>query len=154
MRLVAPAISYSKRSRAASALGLAPAVFWSLSELRDADSGSSGRAMEVRSLRVERSRSDHCVSGTLRWSNSDASMILKWPHPKIDQDWDSGHHQWRKITPLAYCERKKSPLLYKTEDVFMQSEPVDILPDGEGLYVCCRKSGGYCFARLAWFSGG
>jgi len=39
-------------------------------------------------------------------------MILEWPHPQIDQDWDKGDHQWREITPLAYCELKRMPPLY------------------------------------------
>ncbi|MEN8445515.1 MAG: hypothetical protein ABG776_10945 [Cyanobacteria bacterium J06555_13] len=75
-------------------------------------------------------------------------MILEWPHPQIDKDWDAGDHQWREITPLAYCELKQLPLLHEAEEAFMQSEPVDILPSGEGLYVCCRKSAGFFFARL------
>ena len=76
-------------------------------------------------------------------------MILEWPHPIIDQDWKSGNHQWREITPLAYRElRKAVPLLYAAEDAFMQNEAVDILPDGKGLYLCCRKAKGYYFARL------
>jgi hypothetical protein len=76
-------------------------------------------------------------------------MILEWPHPHLEQDWADGRHQWREITPLAYCELGNAvPLLHEGEDAFMQSEPVDILPNGEGLYVCCRKSEGYYFARL------
>ena len=30
----------------------------------------------------------------------------------------------------------------------MQAEPVDILADGDGLYVCCKRERGFCFARL------
>jgi hypothetical protein len=75
-------------------------------------------------------------------------MILEWPHPQIDDDWEKGDQQWREITPLTYCELKKLPLLYNAEDAFMQSEPVDILANGDGLYVCCRKAEGYFFARL------
>ena len=30
----------------------------------------------------------------------------------------------------------------------MQNEAVDMLPDGDGLYVCCCKADGYYFARL------
>ena len=30
----------------------------------------------------------------------------------------------------------------------MQSEPVDILPNGDGLYVCCHQANGHYFARL------
>ena len=40
------------------------------------------------------------------------------------------------------------PLLYEAENAFMQSEPVDILSDGEGLYVCCQKREVYYFSRL------
>jgi len=29
----------------------------------------------------------------------------------------------------------------------MQAEPVDILADGEGLFVCCKQENGFCFAR-------
>ena len=75
-------------------------------------------------------------------------MIFEWPHPTIDHDWTSGKHQWREITPLAYRELKQIPLLYEAEDAFMQSDPVDVLPDGDCLHVCCRKTSGYYFARL------
>jgi hypothetical protein len=75
-------------------------------------------------------------------------MIFEWPHPQIDDDWNKGDQQWREITPLAYCELKKLPLLHDAEDAFMQSEPVDILANGDGLYVCCRKAEGSFFARL------
>jgi len=76
-------------------------------------------------------------------------MIFEWPHPQIDDDWDSGQQQWREITPLAYQElRTVAPLLHEVENAFMQEEPVGILPDGDGLYVCCQKSVGYYFARL------
>ncbi|MGB3572019.1 MAG: hypothetical protein WBA01_08235 [Phormidesmis sp.] len=34
-------------------------------------------------------------------------MILEWPHPQIDHDWATGRHQWREITPLAYCQLRK-----------------------------------------------
>lgn len=30
----------------------------------------------------------------------------------------------------------------------MQAEPIAILPDGDGLYVCCKKENGSYFARL------
>ena len=40
------------------------------------------------------------------------------------------------------------PLRPDLPDAFMQAEPVDILADGEGLYVCCRQADGYYFARL------
>ena len=75
-------------------------------------------------------------------------MIYEWPHPQIDQDWDSGEHQWREITPAAYRELSQMPRLYTAEDAFMQAEPVDILANGEGLYVCCCRVNGYYFARL------
>jgi hypothetical protein len=76
-------------------------------------------------------------------------MIFEWPHPQIDQDWLDGNHQWREITPLAYDELSKTvPLRHEADDAFMQNEAVDVLPDGDGLYVCCRKSEGYYFARL------
>ena len=75
-------------------------------------------------------------------------MLYEWPHPQIDHDWDLGAHQWREITPLAYQELQQIPLLHVSSNAFMQSEPVDILPDGDGLYVCCRKSDGHYFARL------
>jgi len=52
------------------------------------------------------------------------------------------------VTPLAYQELKRIPLLYEAEEAFMQAEPVDMLENGEGLYVCCRKTDGYYFARL------
>ena len=77
------------------------------------------------------------------------TQILEWPHPYIDEDWDAGRHQWREITPLAYQELRTScPLREEQPDAFMQAEPVDILCDGEGLYVCCKRENGYCFARL------
>ena len=76
------------------------------------------------------------------------AQIFEWPHPQIDNDWDKGDHQWREITPAAYCELKKSPLLHEANDAFMQAEPVDILADGDGLYVCCKRERGFCFARL------
>ena len=75
-------------------------------------------------------------------------MIFEWPHPQIDQDWDNGDHKWREVTPLAYGDLKKVPLLHEAKDAFMQSEPVDILGDGDGLYVCCKRASGFCFARL------
>jgi hypothetical protein len=76
-------------------------------------------------------------------------MILEWPHPQIDEDWTDGNHQWREITLFAYYELHKAvPLRHETDDAFMQNETVDMLPDGDGLYVCCRKSEGYYFARL------
>ena len=62
-------------------------------------------------------------------------MLYEWPHPQIDHDWDLGAHQWREITPLAYQELQQIPLLHTSSNAFMQSEPVDILPDGDGLYV-------------------
>ena len=74
--------------------------------------------------------------------------LFEWPHPQIDQDWDSGDRQWREITPLAYCELKKLPLLYETENAFMQTEPVDILSNGDGLYVCSKRENGFYFTRL------
>ncbi|MEM9008691.1 MAG: hypothetical protein AAGE59_34925 [Cyanobacteria bacterium P01_F01_bin.86] len=65
------------------------------------------------------------------------AQILEWPHPQIDQDWDNGQRQWREITPLAYRELKQvTPLREEASDAFMQAEPVDILADGDGLYVC------------------
>jgi len=76
-------------------------------------------------------------------------MILEWPHPQIDQDWDSGKHQWREITPLAYQQLlKATTLLYRVRDAFMQAEPVDVLAGGDGLYVCCKEQQGFYFARL------
>lgn len=76
-------------------------------------------------------------------------MVFEWPHPQIDDDWATGQHQWREITPLAYRELHQAvPLLYEAEDGFMQSEAVDILADGAGLYVCCQEANGYYFARL------
>ena len=75
-------------------------------------------------------------------------MIFEWPHPQIDRDWDSGNHQWREITPLAYWELKRLLLLREADDAFMQSDPVDILADGDGLYVCCKRERGFFFARL------
>ena len=75
--------------------------------------------------------------------------IFEWPHPQINQDWDSGYQQWREITPLAYQELQAAGPLQKTQaDAFMQTELVDILPDGDGLYVCCKRENGSCFARL------
>lgn len=76
-------------------------------------------------------------------------MILEWPHPQIDQDWESGRHQWREVTPLAYRELKAAtPLRQESTDGFMQSEAVDILANGDGLYVCCKQENGFYFARL------
>lgn len=76
-------------------------------------------------------------------------MILEWPHPYIDDDWDNGKHQWREITPLAYRElRQTAPLLHEAPDAFMQAEPVDVLADGDSLYVCCKQERGFYFARL------
>ena len=77
------------------------------------------------------------------------AQILEWPHPQIDQDWDAGRLQWREITPLAYRELKAVCVLREEQtDAFMQSEPIDILADGDGLYVCCKRENGSCFARL------
>ena len=75
-------------------------------------------------------------------------MLYEWPHPQIDLDWESGAHQWREITPLAYKELQQIPLLHTSSNAFMQSEPVDILSNGDGLHVCCRKVNGHYFARL------
>ena len=77
------------------------------------------------------------------------AQIFEWPHPQIDQDWRSGRHQWREITPSAYQELRTCCLLREEQpDSFMQAEAVDILPDGNGLYVCCKRENGSCFARL------
>ncbi|MEM9091204.1 MAG: hypothetical protein AAGC93_20985 [Cyanobacteria bacterium P01_F01_bin.53] len=77
------------------------------------------------------------------------AQILEWPHPEIDEDWDNGQFRWREITPLAYRELKQAtPLRDEAPDAFMQSEPVDILANGDGLYVCCKKARGFYFARL------
>ena len=77
------------------------------------------------------------------------AQIFEWPHPQIDKDWDAGCQQWREITPLAYRElRTSGPLQEDQPDAFMQAEPFDILPDGDGLYVCCKRESGSCFARL------
>ncbi len=75
-------------------------------------------------------------------------MLYEWPHPQIDNGWDSGDHQWREVTPAAYIELSKLPRLYTDADAFMQAEPVDILANGEALYACCRRAEGYYFARL------
>lgn len=78
-----------------------------------------------------------------------SAQILEWPHPHIDNDWDTGRHQWREITPLAYRElRTLGPLREEQPNAFMQAEPVDILADGDGLYVCCKQESKACFARL------
>ena len=67
----------------------------------------------------------------------------------MNEDWISGHHQWREITPLTYQTLKTAVLLHKHEpDAFMQAEPVDILPHGDGLYICGKRENGYCFVRL------
>ncbi len=76
------------------------------------------------------------------------AQVFEWPHPQIDEDWERGELRWREITPLAYWELKESPLLHEAGDAYMQAEPVDILADGEGLYVCCKREFGRCFARL------
>lgn len=76
-------------------------------------------------------------------------MILEWPRPQVDQDWESGRHQWHEITPIAYREMQAiGSLREKTDDAFMQSNPVDILANGDGLYVCCKRENGFYFARL------
>ncbi|MBE9063430.1 hypothetical protein [cf. Phormidesmis sp. LEGE 11477] len=76
-------------------------------------------------------------------------QILEWPHPVIDEDWAAGRLQWREITPLAYRELKAvCPLREEQADAFMQSELVDVLGNGDGLYVCCKRENGSCFARL------
>lgn len=75
--------------------------------------------------------------------------ILEWPHPYIDEDWNAGKHQWREITPLAYRELKAVVALKHDErSAFMQAEPIDILPNGDGLYVCCKRENGFFFTRL------
>lgn len=77
------------------------------------------------------------------------ARILEWPHPCIDKDWTSGHHQWREITPLAYRKLKTDAQLRKqTPTAFMQEELVDVLADGDGLHVCCKQENGHYFARL------
>lgn len=76
-------------------------------------------------------------------------QILEWPHPQIDEDWNRGKHIWREITLLAYRElMSEVPLLYRTKNAFMQAEPVDVLADGDGLYVCCKRENGGCYVRL------
>lgn len=76
-------------------------------------------------------------------------QILEDPYPQINDDWDSGNHQWREVTPLAYKELMTIvPLCHEESTAFMQSEPVDILPDGDGLYVCGKTENGCYFARL------
>lgn len=68
------------------------------------------------------------------------AQMLEWPHPQIDEDWGAGRQQWREITPLAYkALRAAGPLRKAQPDAFMQATPVNILPDGDGLYV--RASG-------------
>jgi hypothetical protein len=77
------------------------------------------------------------------------AQILEWPHPQIDEDWLVGRHQWREIMPLAYQELRTScPLREEQPGAFMQSEPVDSLPDGDRLYVCSKRESGFHFARL------
>ena len=77
------------------------------------------------------------------------AQIFEWPHPQIDQDWEHGQLQWREITPLSYQQLKKAVLLrYETKKAFMQAEPVDILANGDGLYVCCKVERSRYFARL------
>ena len=76
-------------------------------------------------------------------------QILEWPHPTIDEDWDAGRRQWREITPLAYHELMTVVALkHDVTNAFMQAEPIDILANGDGLYVCCKKENGSCFACL------
>lgn len=77
------------------------------------------------------------------------AQIFEWPHPQIDRDWNSGKQRWREVTPLAYRELKTSvQLRHEAIDGFMQAEAVDILGDGDGLYVCCKAENGRYFARL------
>lgn len=77
------------------------------------------------------------------------AKVFEWPHPQIDNDWSSGCHQWREITPLAYRElRTSGPLREEQPKAFMQSEPVDVLPDGDTPHVCCKRENGSCFVRL------
>ncbi len=77
------------------------------------------------------------------------AQIFEWPHPQIDKDWERGKLRWREITPSAYRElRAVAPLRHEAGDGFMQSEPVDVLADGDYLYVCCKAAGGRYFARL------
>lgn len=77
------------------------------------------------------------------------AQILEWPHPQIDEDWNAGQYRWREITPLAYQElRTSGPLREDQPEAFMQAEPVDALPDGDTLHVCCKRENGSCFARL------
>ena len=77
------------------------------------------------------------------------AQILGWPHPYIDEDWNTGRRQWREITPSAYQElRTCCPLREEQPNAFMQAEPVDILGDGDALYVCCKRENGFYFARL------
>jgi hypothetical protein len=105
--------------------------------------------MEVGVLRLGGWRKKYCWIGHSMSVEFQCFMILEWPHPPIDDDWKANRHQWREITPLAYSElRKVVPLRHETEDAFMQNEAVDILSNGDGLYVCCRKAEGYFFARL------
>lgn len=76
-------------------------------------------------------------------------QTFECPHPQIDDDWDNGEQQWREITPLTYQEMKAAaPLHREARNAFMQAEPVDILPDGDGFYVCCKVEDGFYFARL------
>ena len=76
-------------------------------------------------------------------------MIFEWSYPKIDDDWANCTAQWREIPPLTYRVLKDAtPSLHQTTAAFMQAEPVDILADGEGLFVCCKQENGFYFARL------
>ena len=77
------------------------------------------------------------------------AQIYEWPHPCLDEDWAAGKLEWREITPLAYRELKAaSVLLHEARSAFMQAELVDILADGEGLHVCCKREFSRYFARL------
>ena len=76
-------------------------------------------------------------------------MIFERPHPQIDKDWKVGITKWREITLIAYRELKDAtPLLCKTDSALMQAEPVDVLSDDMGLFVCCKQENGSYFARL------
>ena len=59
------------------------------------------------------------------------AQIFEWPHPQIDEDWNSGEQRWREITPLAYQElRTTVPLRQEAQNAFMQAEPAHTpIPD-------------------------
>ena len=75
-------------------------------------------------------------------------LVFEDPYPQMKQDWDNGHYQWREITHRAYQAIAAKPKVHSNSEGFMSAEPTEILRNGEGLHVCCKRKRDHYFARL------